>query len=62
MLRKKVYLISEGIFADLVSEGLYMSKVIYLYGGTKYEVYVERDEYIEIDDYESDESEWGNEE
>jgi hypothetical protein len=57
MPRKRVYLIVEGIFADLISEGLYMSKVEYTYGGTRYEVFVEPEEYIELDDFDSLEEE-----
>lgn len=55
---RKVFLIKEGIFADLISEGLYMSRVQYVYGGTLYDVWVESDEYIEINEM----NEWEEEE
>lgn len=59
--KRKIYLIKEGVVADLISEGLYMSKVQYVYGGTLYDIFVESDEYIELDDYNDLEEEWEEE-
>ena len=57
---RKVYLIKEGIFADLISEGAYASRITYIFGGTLYDIYIESDEYIELNDF--DEREWETEE
>jgi hypothetical protein len=43
-------LINECVYAELVQEGAYVSKVRYLYGGTLYEIMVENDEFIYDDD------------
>ncbi len=55
---RKVYLIEEGIFADLVSNGLYASQVKYIYGGVEFDIVVENDEFIELDDEGEDEEFW----
>ena len=53
---RKVLLIKEGIYADLISEGLYASRVKYTYGGILYDVIVENDEFEIIEeDWEEDE-------
>ena len=53
---RKVLLIKEGIYADLISEGLYASRVKYTYGGILYDVIVENDEFeIVREDWEEDE-------
>jgi hypothetical protein len=58
--RRKVFLIEERLYADLISEGLYASRVQYQYGGIMYDVMVEPDDYIEL---ENDlEIEWEEEE
>ena len=57
-LNRKVFLIKEGVFANLISEGLYASRVQYVYGGVLYDVWVESDEYIEMNEIE----EWEDEE
>jgi hypothetical protein len=53
---RKVYLTEERIYADLVSEGTYASRVQYTFGGVFYDVFVENDEYVIIQD--DDELEW----
>ena len=53
---KEVLLIKEGIYADLISEGLYASRIKYTYGGILYDVVVENDEFeILEDDWEESE-------
>ena len=53
---RKVLLIKEGIYADLISEGLYASRIKYTYGGILYDVVVENDEFeILEDDWEESE-------
>jgi len=55
-LHRKVFLIKEGIFAELISEGAYASKVRYTYGGVMYDVIVESDDYYLVyDDLEEEE-------
>jgi len=55
-LHRKVLLIKEGIFAELVSEGAYASRVRYMYGGVMYDVIVEKDDYeLLYDDLEEEE-------
>ena len=54
---RKVLLIKEGIYADLISEGLYASRIRYTYGGVLYDVLVENDEFEILDDYEWEEEE-----
>jgi hypothetical protein len=58
---RKVYLIEEGIFADLISHGLYASRLRYIYGAVEFDVMVENDEFIELDD-EEDEDFWKTQE
>jgi hypothetical protein len=53
---RKVLLIKEGIYADLISEGLYASRIRYTYGGVLYDVFLENDEFELIeDDWEEEE-------
>lgn len=54
---RKILLIKEGIYADLISEGLYASRVRYTYGGVLYDIILENDEFEIIDD-----EEWKEEE
>lgn len=56
---RKVLIIKENIFADLVSEGSYVSRVQYTYGGVLFDIMIENDEFIVIDD-ETD-NEWEEE-
>lgn len=42
---RKIFLIREGIYADLISEGAYASKVRYIYGGVMHEILIENDDY-----------------
>ena len=49
---RKVLLIKEGVYADLVYEGLYASRIRYTYGGVLFDVLVENDEFEIINDYE----------
>jgi len=53
---RKVLLIKEGVYADLISEGAHVSRVKYLYGGVMYDIMLENDEFEIIDD------EWKEEE
>jgi hypothetical protein len=56
--KRKVFLLEERVYADLISEGPYASRVQYNYGGVFYDVLVENDEFeIVIDD-----DEWKEEE
>ena len=53
---KKVLLIKEGVYADLISEGLYASRIKYTYGGVLYDILIENDEFeIVNDDWEEEE-------
>ena len=54
---RKVFLIKEGIFADLIVEGLYASRIQYVFGGTLYDVWVESDDYLELNEMEELEEE-----
>ena len=54
---RKVLLLKEGIYADLITEGAYASRIRYNYGGILYDVIVENDEFEIVNDYE-----WENEE
>ena len=49
--QRKVMLLKEGIYADLMSEGAYASRVRYTFGGVLYDVLVENDEFEIIEDY-----------
>ena len=49
--RRKVYLLHDKIYADLVSEGAYASRIRYVYGGVLYDIVVENDEFTIIEDY-----------
>ena len=51
---RKILLIKEGIYADLISEGAHVSRIKYTYGGVLYDVVVENDEFEIVDD----EEEW----
>jgi hypothetical protein len=42
---RKVLLLKEGVYADLISEGAYVSRVKYAYGGVLYDVLIENDEF-----------------
>jgi hypothetical protein len=57
---RKVYLTEEQVYADLISEGLYVSRVQYSYGGVLFDIFVENDEFVLLE--EEDESLWENEE
>jgi hypothetical protein len=58
---RKVLVIKENVFADLVTEGLYASRIRYTYGGVLFDIMIENDEFILMDD--ETENEWeGNEE
>lgn len=52
---RKVFLVKERIYADLVQEGLYASRVRYTYGGVMYDVVIENDEFEFLDEYEWEE-------
>jgi hypothetical protein len=54
---RKVLLIREGIYADLISEGAYASRIKYTYGGVLYDVFIENDEFEIVSD-----EEWREEE
>jgi hypothetical protein len=56
-IQRKVLLLKEGIYADLISEGAFASRIRYTYGGVLYDVLVENEEFeiIEDDDWEEDE-------
>lgn len=47
---RKVLLIKEGIYADLITEGVHASRIKYTYGGILYDVVVENDEFEIVDD------------
>ena len=50
---RKVLLIKEGVYADLITEGAHASRIRYTYGGVLYDVIVENDEFeIVQDDWE----------
>lgn len=51
---RTVFLKDEGIYAQLISEGAYASRVQYLYGGVLYDVLIDNSEieYLEEDDLE----------
>ena len=51
-LRRKVYLIKDGVYADLITEGAYASRVSYTYGGVLYDILIENDEFNILDDEE----------
>jgi hypothetical protein len=55
---RKIFLVREQIYADLITEGAYVSRVQYLYGGMVYDILVENDEFEIIDD---EEDEWREE-
>jgi len=42
---RKVLLLKEGVYADLITEGAYASRVKYTYGGVLYDVFIENDEF-----------------
>ena len=54
--QRKVLLIKEGVYAELISEGTYASRIKYTYGGVLFDVVVENDEFEIIND------EWKDEE
>lgn len=54
---RKVLLLKEGVYADLITEGAYASRVRYSYGGVLYDVLIENEEFEMIDD-----DEWKEEE
>jgi hypothetical protein len=45
-----VLLIKEGVYADLIQEGPYASRIKYHYGGILYDVVVENEEIEYIDE------------
>jgi hypothetical protein len=57
---RKVLIIKDNIFADLISEGVYASRVKYTYGGVLFDIFIENDEFIVLDD-ETD-NEWEEDE
>ena len=54
---RKVFLNKERVYADLISEGAYASRVKYTYGGVMYDVFIENDEFEIVHD-----DEWKEEE
>ena len=56
---RKVYLTEEQVYADLISEGLYVSRIQYVYGGVLFDIFVENDEFILLE--EDDDHLWENE-
>lgn len=54
---KRVLLIKEGVYADLISLGAHASRIKYFYGGVLFDVIVENDEFEIIYD-----EEWKEEE
>jgi hypothetical protein len=54
---RKILLIKEGIYADLISEGAHVSRIRYTFGGVLFDVVVENDEFEIINDYEWKEEE-----
>jgi len=56
---RKVYLTEEQVYADLISEGLYVSRIQYAYGGVLFDIFVENDEFILLE--EDDDHLWENE-
>jgi hypothetical protein len=54
---RKVFLNKERVYADLISEGVYASRIKYTYGGVMYDVFVENDEFEIVHD-----DEWKEEE
>ena len=56
---RKVYLTEEQVYADLISEGLYVSRIQYTYGGVLFDIFVENDEFILLE--EDDDHLWENE-
>jgi hypothetical protein len=49
-LNRKVLLIKEGVYADLITHGAYASRVRYTYGGVLHDVLIENDEFEMIYD------------
>ena len=49
-LNRKVFLIKEGIYADLIMHGAYASRLKYTYGGVLYDVLVENEEFEMLED------------
>jgi hypothetical protein len=47
---RKVLLIKEGLYADLISEGAHASRIKYSYGGVLFDIIVENDEFEIVDD------------
>lgn len=56
-ITRKVFLNKERVYADLISEGVYASRIKYTYGGVMYDVFVENDEFEIVH-----EDEWKEEE
>jgi hypothetical protein len=54
---KKVLLIKEGVYADLISLGAHASRIKYSYGGVLFDVIVENDEFEIVYDEEWKEDE-----
>ena len=52
---RKVLLLKEGLYGDLISEGAYASRIRYVYGGVLYDVLIENDEFEIIEDEEMEE-------
>jgi hypothetical protein len=61
MSKRKVLLVKENIYADLISEGAYVSRLKYYYGGILFDVIVENEEFITLDE-ETEEDFWSTQE
>ena len=46
----KVLLLKEGIYADLITEGAYASRIKYTFGGVLFDVLVENEEFEIIEE------------
>jgi hypothetical protein len=61
MSKRKVLLVKENIYADLISEGAYVSRLKYYYGGILFDIIVENEEFITLDE-ETEEDFWSTQE
>jgi hypothetical protein len=59
--RRKVLLVKENVFADLISEGAYVSRIKYYYGGILFDVTVENDDFIILNE-ETEDDFWESQE
>ena len=53
---RKVLLLKEGIYGDLILEGAFASRIKYTYGGVLYDVLIENDEFEILEDEETEEA------